>query len=138
METTTQTTRMLDIDGMTGDACVDKVSGALKGVKDVTTKSVKVGSATIGADQAGCKAACAAIDTAGYPARERNSGQSGRASDGDTKPYSVQGQKGQSEQKQGDQTRMPTPNPAVANGDKSNGADRSNTSTPAKPAVVTT
>jgi copper chaperone CopZ len=70
MESATMTTRNLQIDGMTGDVCVSKVRGALKGVPDVTTQDVKVGSATIGADQIGCNAACAAIDTAGFKARE--------------------------------------------------------------------
>lgn len=63
------TTRTLKIDGMTGDACIAKVTGALKGVAGVTTHSVKVGSASIGADQNGCTAACAAIDGAGFKAR---------------------------------------------------------------------
>lgn len=70
METTATSTRTLEIDGMTGDACVQKVTGALKGVQNVSTKSVKVGGATIGADQAGCDAACAAVGAAGYKTRE--------------------------------------------------------------------
>jgi len=69
MESTT-TTRTLDIDGMTGDSCVQKVTGALKGVHGVTTQSVKVGAATIGADSSGCSAACSAIGNAGFKARE--------------------------------------------------------------------
>ena len=64
------TTRTLEIDGMRGEICVKNVTAALKGVHDVTTQSVKVGGATIKADQAGCKAACAAVDRAGYPASE--------------------------------------------------------------------
>lgn len=70
MESTTTTTRTLEIDGMSGDACVQEVTGALKSVHGVTTQSVKVGAATIRADQAGCTAACAAIGAAGYPTRE--------------------------------------------------------------------
>ena len=73
MESATMTTRTLDIDGMSGDTCVQKVTGALKGVHGVTTQSVKVGAATIGSDQAGCTAACAAIGTAGFKSRERPS-----------------------------------------------------------------
>lgn len=70
METATMTGRNLEIDGMSGDACVQKVTGALKGVHGVSTQSVKVGGARIQADQAGCTAACAAIDSAGYKVRE--------------------------------------------------------------------
>lgn len=70
MNTATATTRTLKIDGMSGDACVKKVSGALKEVRDVTTQSVKVGSATIGSDEAGCAAACAAIGRAGFKAHQ--------------------------------------------------------------------
>ena len=54
MQTTTQTqsqTRTLEIDGMTGDACFKKVTGALKEVSGVETQSVKVGSATIKCDK---------------------------------------------------------------------------------------
>lgn len=63
-------TKTIKIDGMTGDACVQKVTGALKGIDNVTTESVKVGTATIKANGAGCKSACAAIDKAGYKAQE--------------------------------------------------------------------
>ncbi len=64
------TSRTLEIDGMNGDACVKRVAGALNGVKDVTTQSVKVGCATIKADQAGCDAACEAVKRAGYSVQE--------------------------------------------------------------------
>lgn len=70
METTTLSNRTLRIDGMTGDVCVKKVTEALKGVPGVKTNSVKVGTATIGADQAGCNAACAAIGKAGFKVHE--------------------------------------------------------------------
>jgi len=70
MESSPKTTRTLQIDGMTGDACVQKVTGALKSVHGVSTQSVKVGGATIGADQTGCNAACAAIDSVGFKSRE--------------------------------------------------------------------
>ena len=73
MQTTTQTqsqTRTLEIDGMTGDACVKKVTGALKEVSGVETQSVKVGSATIKCDKTACDAACAGIKAAGYTVRE--------------------------------------------------------------------
>ena len=70
MDTATMSTRKLAIDGMSGDACVKNVTGALKSVQGVSTSSVEVGSATIHANKAGCDAACAAIGTAGYKARE--------------------------------------------------------------------
>jgi copper chaperone len=70
MEATTIRTRTLEIDGMSCEACVQKVTDALRNVHGVSTQSVKVGSATIGADQAGCSAACAAIGGAGFKARE--------------------------------------------------------------------
>ena len=70
METATNTTRRLDLEGMTGDDCVQEVTTALKGVPNVTTQSVKVGSAIIGTDQTGCDAACSAINGAGYKACE--------------------------------------------------------------------
>jgi copper chaperone CopZ len=67
---TNTNTRTLEIKGMTGDSCVQKVTGALKGVKGVFTKSVNVGTATIGADKSACEAACQAIGTAGFTAHE--------------------------------------------------------------------
>lgn len=70
MQSATIAGRTLEIDGMSGDACVQKVTGALKGVQGVETHSVEVGTAKIGADQAGCNAACAAIGIAGFKARE--------------------------------------------------------------------
>ncbi len=78
MESATKTNRTLEISGMTGDECITKVSTALKGVSAVTTHAVKVGSAHIGADAAGCSAACASIEGAGFTARERM-GQNGSA-----------------------------------------------------------
>ncbi len=62
--------RTIEIEGMTGDECVTKVTSTLKGVPHIATKFVKVGSAVIGADQAGCKAACAALCTAGFKSHE--------------------------------------------------------------------
>lgn len=70
MESATLSSRTLEIDGMKGDACVQKVTGALKGITDVTTTNVKVGQATVEADDTGCKAACAAIDGAGFTCRD--------------------------------------------------------------------
>ncbi len=70
MEAAMKTIRNLEIDGMSGDACVQKVNTALKGVPNVTTTAVKVGSATITADQAGSTAAVVAVNGAGYKARE--------------------------------------------------------------------
>lgn len=70
MEAATLASRTLHIDGMKGEACVQKVTGALKGVEGVTTHSVKVGSANIKSDKAGCDASCAAIGGAGFKAHE--------------------------------------------------------------------
>jgi len=58
--------RTLKIDGMTGDACVQKVKTALGTVSGVTTDSVQVGSASITCEQSQCEAASAAVNTAGY------------------------------------------------------------------------
>jgi copper chaperone CopZ len=71
MQTATTTARTLEIDGMHGDACVQKVTSALKDVQNVKTESVKVGSAKIDADKAGCAAACTAIGGAGFKAHEK-------------------------------------------------------------------
>lgn len=62
--------RVLDIDGMSGDACIQKVNTALNGVHGVTSQCVKVGSATFGADQPAYDAARAAIGVAGFKSRE--------------------------------------------------------------------
>lgn len=77
MDTPSTNVRELQIDGMSGDACVKKVTEALKPINGVTTQAVKVGSATINANDQGCKAACGAIGAAGYKAHE-NAGQSGK------------------------------------------------------------
>lgn len=75
MQTSTATARTLEIDGMTGDACVQKATGVLKSVQGVTTQSVKVGSATIQADQTACDAACATLGRAGFQSREGGGAQ---------------------------------------------------------------
>lgn len=74
MTTANSATRTLQIDNMTGDACVQKVTGALKGVQGVTTQSVKMGHARIESDQPACDAACIAIGKVGYPTRENEGG----------------------------------------------------------------
>ncbi len=88
MQSGTLTTRFLEIDGMSCDACVQNVRAALRDVAGVTTQSVKVGSATIDADQAGCNACCAALNSAGYKARESTSTKPAarQDADGPTKP----------------------------------------------------
>jgi copper chaperone CopZ len=70
MESATIAPRTLQIDGMTGDACVKKVTDSLKNVPGVTHPTVQLGAATITSDEAGCKSACAAIGTAGFKAHE--------------------------------------------------------------------
>lgn len=92
MGTATLSNHTLEIDGMTGDACVQKVTGALKGVAGVTTQSVKVGSATISADGQGCTAACAAIGKAGYKARDGDE-QKNANTDAQTTPDASEGSK---------------------------------------------
>lgn len=70
MTVATKSNRTLQIDGMSGEDCVKKVTGALEGVSNVSTQHVKVGTAKIEADETGCKDACKAIDGAGYKAHE--------------------------------------------------------------------
>jgi len=73
MESSAVSTHKIEITGMTGEACVNKVEGALKQVKGVAIDSVKVGSATIKADGTACTAACSAIGNAGFKAHEAKS-----------------------------------------------------------------
>ncbi len=68
-QTTPGTARTIQIEGMMGDVCVRKVTDALTAVPDVVTRSVRVGSAEIVADDKGCTAACAAINGAGFKAQ---------------------------------------------------------------------
>lgn len=70
MTVATKSNRTIQIDGMTGEDCCKKVTGALKGVSNIETHKVEVGSAKIEADHAGCTAACKAIDGAGFKAHE--------------------------------------------------------------------
>lgn len=74
MQTATQSTHTLKIDGMNGDTCIKKVTHALKEVKGITTKSVKVGSATIDANDEDCKSACTAVSAVGFKTREAKTG----------------------------------------------------------------
>jgi len=80
MGSATKSVRTLTIDGMSGNACVDKVSAALKTTPEVSVRSVKNGSAVLETDQAGCDAACKAIGTAGYKAHESTATESAPAS----------------------------------------------------------
>lgn len=71
MATTTpapSTTQTIAIDGMKGDACVQKVKTVLKDVHGLKTDSVTVGSAKIEGDAHACKAACGAINNASFKA----------------------------------------------------------------------
>lgn len=68
-------THTLNIHGMSGDACVTKVTDTLKGVPNVTTHSVKVGTAVIASDQHACDAACKAVTGAGYKTHEQGGTQ---------------------------------------------------------------
>lgn len=65
-------TRTIEISGMSGDPCVQKVIVALNRVSGVCIESVQVGRAVIGCVfPAAFVAACGAICYAGYRARER-------------------------------------------------------------------
>ncbi len=86
MDTTMMSSRTLEIDGMTGDACVNKVTNSLRDVKGVSNAAVTVGSATMKADQAGCEAACSAIGKAGFKAHEAKSDSAGDHTISPTKP----------------------------------------------------
>lgn len=73
MSTVTSTSRNLEIEGMSGETCVKKVKSALAGISGATVQNVKVGAATITADQDTCDSACAAVDAAGYKCHESGS-----------------------------------------------------------------
>jgi copper chaperone CopZ len=62
MEESKISTRTLTIDGMTGDACIAKVTAALKTVPEITDQNVKVGSASFSCDGSHCTQARAAIE----------------------------------------------------------------------------
>ncbi|MEK6703465.1 MAG: cation transporter [Planctomycetota bacterium] len=133
MEATTNSTRTLKIDGMTGDACVKKVTDALKGVAGVVTQSVSVGSATITCEQGACDAACAAIKNAGYTLQ---------ASGSEGKDACCSSQKSQTEFKGSGQSCSPAQkslgdSTIEASPGASKGADRPVVNTPAKPALTT-
>jgi copper chaperone CopZ len=133
MESATIRTRTIEIDGMTGDACVQKVTGALKGVHGVTTQSVKVGCATIGADQTGCNAACSAIGNAGFKSRET-------VRTGEACGSTPAAAKTQLEPKAANTSNAPAQNPPVVDAATANvvggsTTERFNANTPAKPAT---
>ncbi|MGH7133633.1 MAG: heavy-metal-associated domain-containing protein [Phycisphaerales bacterium] len=78
MTTTLTDTRTLEITGMTSDACIQKVTAALRAVPGITPQTVKLGSATITSDtQAKTDAAIAAIVSAGFKATELDAAKSG-------------------------------------------------------------
>lgn len=63
--------RSITVDGMKGDNCISKVTGALKSVKDLSVDSVKLGTVKLRAatrDQS--TAACEAITKVGFKCRE--------------------------------------------------------------------
>ncbi|MDZ4829445.1 MAG: hypothetical protein SGJ09_04505 [Phycisphaerae bacterium] len=61
----------IQIEGMKGELCVKEVDKALRELNGVEVKSVAVGSAVVDCSTAAaCDACCAAIDDAGYTARE--------------------------------------------------------------------
>lgn len=65
------TTRIIEIDGMSGDTCVHEVKHALGGLEGVEVASVTVGTAVLDCDDdAACLSACRAIDSAGFTSSE--------------------------------------------------------------------
>lgn len=74
MQSATHSIHTLNIDGMNGDTCIKKVTHALKDVKDIVTKSVNLGSASIDASQEGAKEACKAVSSIGFKTREVKAG----------------------------------------------------------------
>lgn len=75
MQSSTHSIRSLRINGMDNDSSIKKVSHALKGIKDIKTRSVTLGSAKIDADQTGCDAACRAVSAIGFETHEVKSAQ---------------------------------------------------------------
>lgn len=152
MEATTNTTRTLKIDGMSGDACVKKVTAALRDVPGVSTQSVSVGSATFKGDESACDAACAAIDAAGYKSRkESGTSTSKDATSGGQKSqteYKDSGQSNSSAQKSMGETAGAGASGGTASGNQggsnqggsnqggSKGTDRPGATTPTKPALT--
>lgn len=117
--------RSIKVDGMTGDTCVQKVSGALKGVDGVTTKSVTVGSVTIEADRDGYAAACSSIKAAGYKVQDSDQNQSGQNDQGRQDRNDQSGKKGQDKQGQGQPSA-----PSRPGSDQTNRGDSRGGSTP--------
>jgi len=108
METNKNSSHTLEIDGMNGDACIKKVTDSLKGLDGVTTQGVELGSATITANDAGCKSACEAIGRAGYKTHE-----SSRLGNAATTPHANTGSR-QHENKGDGRTTSPAPAAAPA------------------------
>ena len=109
------TLRTLQIDGMTGDACIKTVVDSLKGVAGVTHQTVQLGSATMHATDAGCASAVTAIGAAGFKAHEdkRNAGTTnpnpaGQGAQGDHKSG------GRDHKSSSDPAPAAMPKPAVA------------------------
>ena len=71
MQLTLPTTRTIEIDGMCGQACIQRVASSLSNIGGVSAESVTLGFVTIDADPIGCAAACTAIGLAGFRAHER-------------------------------------------------------------------
>ena len=136
MSSPATTARNIQIEGMSGEACCQKVKTALNGGRDLTTQSVKVGSAAITADQAGSDAACSAIGTAGYKARETDREgvrDTGRQSEESTNAGGTQA--GRTGDKAGNQSRAPVPHSASGNTGSTQpmGDGKSSTGVQAKP-----
>ncbi len=118
------TSRTIEITGMAGEACVKKVSEAIKNVNDVSVQSIKVGAATLECDQAGCDAACEAINAAGYKARpQTQAGKPGDQSRGASNASDSRGDGAQSrDQSRGASSASESRGEGARSGDQSRGA----------------
>jgi copper chaperone CopZ len=89
MDSNKKSDMTITIDGMSGDACVQKVKASLNGIDGVTTQSVRMGEAKISATEAGCDSACDAISGAGFKpscsmAKKGHAGHAAGAANGST------------------------------------------------------
>lgn len=75
MQPASSSIRLLRINGMDSDSCIKKVTDALRDVQGVRIRSVRLGTANIDTDQAGCDAACTAVSARGFETKEVKSSQ---------------------------------------------------------------
>lgn len=69
-DTDASQTRTIEIDGMTGDSCISRITATVNAVDGVAVVSAELGSATITCDNpTRAHAACTAINAMGFKAR---------------------------------------------------------------------